>query len=187
MGFGGPYRLEIRTITPEIVNVDEEFQIRYQIKNITEVPYPGGNIAIQMFYASIGKDIIVNHPMQVPPLQPDAIEPFDFNERPLVSGMIAFFKPHVIFTTGGHQIELYHPNGNLVPNGQLLHAVRVRSPEELSQSEIENILAETQISTQSLADSSERLVEGSDRLEKLTWALIILTFILILMEILSKL
>ena len=135
----GPYELEIRIEASKRVVVDDLYTITYTIKNRGDASFPGGNILIEMRWSSVSSELVNNHPMEIGELAPGATTQFSFNQRDEVSGMTYLSRPvrslgDLYKGKDGIPIRLFLPNGNEVPERQVIHSTRVRSREEVSQS-----------------------------------------------------
>jgi hypothetical protein len=134
------HKLSIRaTTTPKIATEGEEFSVTYTVKNIGSVPFPGGNLIIQLTWPLSSK-IVVNHPVAIAgPLSPSSEKTStEQKETPLTAGYTMFFVANAN-ANDGKPVEVYLPDGRrlwppLTPNvARPFHAVRARTHEEISQ------------------------------------------------------
>jgi hypothetical protein len=139
MGSKEVYELEIKVDAPKKVVVDEKYEIVYTIKNQSKEPFPGGSIIIEMRWASIGQALVNSHLIRIEKLAPDEFfEPPPYEQIDEVSGMTYLSRPEhpqkgYFKADDGKLITLFLPNGNEIPPGQVIHTLRVKSVEEVSQ------------------------------------------------------
>ena len=129
--------LEITVDAPKKAIIDEQYHVKYTIKNLNKVLFPGGKIIIAMFWSAIGNFLVNNHPMSIKELKPEEKISFDFDQVPEISGMTVLLRPDIpekpFLAKDLKPIKLFLPNGNEIPHGQVIHSIRVKSMEEISQ------------------------------------------------------
>ena len=153
MAFEESYRLQVSMTIPEIVEIDEEYETTYHIKNINEINFPGGQVVIVMYWPSLGTFLGVSHVMDVKALAPLQIQDFPFHDKPASSGM-TMYRPHgFFFANDGIPIKLFFPDGVEISEYKILGSFRVKSKEETLQEELIQVLERSIISQNRLANS----------------------------------
>ena len=93
----GFYKLELRTIVPEKVGIDEMYKVKYLVNNLSkERKFLGGTIPIVLSSPVLGLGILVNHPLEILSLDPRIsykIPPF--KERPIAPGLTVLTYPRI--------------------------------------------------------------------------------------------
>lgn len=139
------HNLEIYVDAPKKAIIDEQYHIKYTIKNLSNVPFPGAKISIAMFWTAIGNFLVNDHPMHIKELKPGEETDFDFDQLPEVSGMTVLLRPDIpekpFLAKDLKPIKLFFPNGNEIQQGQVIHSVRVKSLEEISEAKNTKIAA----------------------------------------------
>ena len=152
------YKLELEITSPNIVTVDEQYEIIYTIINNGDDNFPGGKILLRLAWSDIGNDTVVNHPLVIEPLPPDSIFEFSFLQTDRIPGMtyITFLEAKETFRQNIH-FNIHAKNGNMIPPNQVIHSLRVRSMEEVLQKEMIKTLEEN-------IDSQKRLERTQNNL-----------------------
>jgi hypothetical protein len=137
-----PHKLSLAVITPKVATEAVTFKIRYKVKNIGNTIFPGGNVTVEISWASLDQKvyqpIIINDP-----LAPNAeIEENRYSQAPLMAGY-TWFHVFQAIANDGSSVEIYNTGGARIwpyqqiasgPPVQFLkqpaHAVHARTREE---------------------------------------------------------
>jgi len=128
------YELLLEPISLSSVIVDERFTIKYKVTNRLQIPFPGGEIPLIMNWANLGPSYLVPHTLLLDPLGPGESVMKEVPENSLVDGMIRVLRvDRVCKATDGKSIRVFHSDGRTIEGGEFIHAIRIKSKEEVSQ------------------------------------------------------
>lgn len=167
-----PYRIQIRIETPEIINIDENFQFQIFLKNIGDTHFPGGKIDINMAWSELGiVSPIKNFTFDIIYMEGGKEITIDKLSKPLSSGLTYFIVYKNSFkTVDENEFYLINIKGKRLEFDDVIHSFRVRTPLELS--------------TDKLVESNKLLLNTSIIIETYSYTLIYITWILLFITVL---
>ena len=129
-----PYKLSILVHLPEIATEGEPFGLTYEVRNIDDIDFPGGELNVIVYLPIIGNTMVAGHPLTVPHLAPTGTwTSHQFTEKPLVSGYTVFIPNRDgCRANDGRGIDLYLSDNVTLSWNRPIGAVRARTHEEIS-------------------------------------------------------